>query len=73
MPAFWWISDTGTELKWSFTELSDKSKRFAVAAGRTPADSNINEINTPFTRCNRLSNRLFNRFNNRLQRVNGVR
>lgn len=29
LPAFWWVSDSGTELKWSYTELSDKSKRVA--------------------------------------------
>lgn len=29
LPAFWWINDSGVELKWSFTELADKSKRVA--------------------------------------------
>jgi len=28
LPAFWWISDSGAELKWSFSELADKSKRW---------------------------------------------
>lgn len=29
LPAFWWVSGDGDELKWSFTELADKSKRVA--------------------------------------------
>ncbi|KAL5018808.1 hypothetical protein ScPMuIL_004530 [Solemya velum] len=28
-PAFWWIDENGNELKWSFKELSEKSKKVA--------------------------------------------
>ena len=27
-PAFWWVDDEGHEMKWSFEELVEKSKRW---------------------------------------------
>ena len=27
-PAFWWTDDNRNTIKWSFADLSDKSKRF---------------------------------------------
>jgi len=42
------------------------------AALRTTDISCCRDFYTPITRCIRLSNRLFNRFHNRLYRVNGI-